>query len=451
MHHYNTDFHEKVKKNPPGKKDYEPTLPVTNSTKDAENVAKFIDDNSTAIDEIHITLDTHHANHIGHASFWENKNPTKYKEWIEYDKENGTYKGWCVDFINDNKGIKEKQENKVKLTEEETKIATRLFNYGLLLFGEQTKDEKIKLLNDRINDVKVPSKEEREGEFLIIKDREKSVKSVTRGWWLDGIDEKVKGKSGEDEKNIYRIEIENIEKQRKEPEAFSTIDCEMVRREVWVPKDESLYDYAIYYTSKLDEKGRFTHTIWPPHCLVGTEGHEVEDKVMNACNRWTKHTLNPVQYVYKGMNLLTENFSAIEAEVPLESDPLTKKNEKFLQKLRDCSKLIVVGQARSHCVRYTVEHIAEDWDEHVWDKASTNRKENSKYDNPQIIIPTDGSSKVAPPDAPDAFKESTNNFINDIKIKKDEKGNVIAKRNIITDKTCDEITTEMFNKNKKGN
>jgi len=249
--------------------------------------------------------------------------------------------------------------------------------------------------------------------------KENQVKNIKD--WLDKLDEKVKDKSIEDKKKVYNEEIKHIENQRKEPDSFATIDCEMVRSEVWVPKDRSLYDYAIYYTSKLEEKGRFTHTIWPAHCLIGTEGHAVEENIRNACNNWTKHTLNSVQYVKKGMNLLTENFSVIEAEVPLESDPTTQKNTDLLEKLRtNCSKLIIVGQARSHCVRYTIEDIVNDWDVNVW---SSNNNNNN---NAQIIIPLDGSSNIY------GFEDSTNEFIN--KLKDPEKN-----RNIITDLKCDQV------------
>ena len=50
------DFHEKKEND-----DYEPTLAVTGSIKDAERVAELIKKYSTSIDEIFITLDTHHV------------------------------------------------------------------------------------------------------------------------------------------------------------------------------------------------------------------------------------------------------------------------------------------------------------------------------------------------------------------------------------------------------
>jgi len=311
----------------------------------------------------------------------------------------------------------EKADPPLKIYEDELKRFEKLrddcgkkFRYGLLLEGEKTKDQKIDYLKERLENNQR-------------KDLEDELRKVTtKGWWLDGLNEKVKGnKSDLELKKIYQDEIESIKKERLEPDAFANIDCEMIRKEVWVPKDDSLYDYAIYYTSELEKKKRFIHTIWPPHCLIGTEGHSVEDEIAKACDFWTKVTLRPVKYEYKGMNLLTENFSAIEAEVPINSDPTTQKNGELLKKLREkCKYLIVVGQARSHCVRYTVEHIVDDWLENVW-KAPRDKEQVPKDQLPQIILPTDGSSCVAPPDAPKAFIGATEEFIKTMKSKTESK------------------------------
>lgn len=57
------DFHEP-------QEDYEkPALPVENSNTDAGNIVKLI--NSDNFDEIHVSLDTHTHNHIGHPGFYE--------------------------------------------------------------------------------------------------------------------------------------------------------------------------------------------------------------------------------------------------------------------------------------------------------------------------------------------------------------------------------------------
>lgn len=36
----------------------------------------------------------------------------------------------------------------------------------------------------------------------------------------------------------------------------------------WYPRDCALEKYVVEYTKKLEDKGKFTLTIWPDHCLV---------------------------------------------------------------------------------------------------------------------------------------------------------------------------------------
>lgn len=62
------------------------------------------------------------------------------------------------------------------------------------------------------------------------------------------------------------------------------------------------------------------------------------------------------------MNNYTEMYSAIEAEVPVPSDPQTQTNKTLVHLLKDSSKVVVCGQAMSHCVNYTTRDILRDWD-----------------------------------------------------------------------------------------
>ena len=52
-------------------------------------------------------------------------------------------------------------------------------------------------------------------------------------------------------------------------------------------------------------------------------------------------------------------YSAIEAEVPIESDPATTVNEELLNALGAAQRLIVCGQATSHCCNHTVRDIVK--------------------------------------------------------------------------------------------
>ena len=75
--------------------------------------------------------------------------------------------------------------------------------------------------------------------------------------------------------------------------------------------------WGIEYTKRLEEKGRFQLCIWPEHCLIGTPGHNVVPEVRDALEEWSDATGKSVEWVEKGQNLLTEMYSALCAEVPV--------------------------------------------------------------------------------------------------------------------------------------
>jgi nicotinamidase/pyrazinamidase len=125
--------------------------------------------------------------------------------------------------------------------------------------------------------------------------------------------------------------------------------------------DESAIDaakYCLEYARRLEAKGRFQICIWPEHCLIGSEGHAMVPCVRQALDEWSVETGASVEFVMKGENLLTEMYSALAADVPV--SPETSFNTKLhASLLKQSDKLLVCGQAMSHCVNYTVRDIVE--------------------------------------------------------------------------------------------
>ena len=116
---------------------------------------------------------------------------------------------------------------------------------------------------------------------------------------------------------------------------------------------------ALFYCEELEREGKYQLYLWPPHCLVGTEGHAlvgaVEEAVLfhsfaRAAQSWT---------VEKGHHPLTENYSVLRPEVLRRHDGgvLAAKDEALLQSLLESDVLLVAGQAASHCVKNTVEDL----------------------------------------------------------------------------------------------
>lgn len=192
---------------------------------------------------------------------------------------------------------------------------------------------------------------------------------------------------------------DDVDFKGEQPADFTVITNEDLLNEKWFPRDCSLKDYVRDYTRKLENSGsgQFKLIVWPDHCLIGSAGHCIQEDIQRAVRDWDiHHYTKSVKHVHKGMNCLTEMYSAIQAEVPIGTDPTTTKNTELLRELRSCRRLFVCGQARSHCVNFTTRHIVDDWVRHHKDP---------KY----LILCSDGCSTVT------GFEQESEAFFNDMR------------------------------------
>jgi len=143
------------------------------------------------------------------------------------------------------------------------------------------------------------------------------------------------------------------------PDAFTIINKEDVEEERWVPRDDVNTPYVLDYIDKLEASGKFKMCIWPEHCIIGSPKHSVTKPIWEAAQSWSKSKNKNITYVHKGQNNLTEMYSALSAEVPLENDVATQYNDELQKQLlpSEDERLLVCGQALSHCVNYTVRDL----------------------------------------------------------------------------------------------
>jgi len=138
---------------------------------------------------------------------------------------------------------------------------------------------------------------------------------------------------------------------------FTAITAAQVRKGDYVPRDAAMLPRALAYIDELERRGRYTLMVWPVHCEIGSWGHNVHPAVKAAYNRWEDSRLAMVQKIGKGSNPWTEHYSAMQAEVPDEDDPATQLNTALIASLDQADMLIIAGEASSHCVKATTEHI----------------------------------------------------------------------------------------------
>lgn len=138
---------------------------------------------------------------------------------------------------------------------------------------------------------------------------------------------------------------------------FTPITAAQVRAGQFAPRLASAVPRVLTYLDALETQGRYTLMVWPVHCEIGTWGHGIHADVLAACGQWQVRQQRAVQHVIKGTNPWTEHYSAIQAEVPDASDPDTGLNARLLAQLDTADVLYICGEASSHCVRSTTEHM----------------------------------------------------------------------------------------------
>lgn len=136
----------------------------------------------------------------------------------------------------------------------------------------------------------------------------------------------------------------------------------------FLPRKTSALPRVRAYLEALEAAGRYTLMAWPTHCEMGSWGHNVHSAVRAAYNRWEESAIGIVKKVAKGSNPWTEHYSAIQAEVPDAEDESTQLNQEFIDLLAGADRVYITGEAGSHCVKATTEHIVANWNPRQLDR-----------------------------------------------------------------------------------
>jgi nicotinamidase-related amidase len=151
-----------------------------------------------------------------------------------------------------------------------------------------------------------------------------------------------------------------INSKGEHPTPFTLISLEDIENGTWQPINPSWTSRMVSYAKTLKDNNRYQLCIWPPHCLIGTWGHNVQTDIMSALHNWERRP-RQVDFVTKGSNIFTEHYSAIQADVPDPEDATTQLNSRLIETLQNADIILVTGQALSHCVKFTVEDIANNF------------------------------------------------------------------------------------------
>ena len=153
--------------------------------------------------------------------------------------------------------------------------------------------------------------------------------------------------------------------QGQHPAPFTTITRTDVEAGRWATTNPNWMERGLAYVRALEKNNRYQLMIWPPHCRIGTWGHSIFPCVSDALLAWEERRLAKVNFLMKGGNLFTEHYSAVVADVPDDADPATRLNTSFLDTVSKADRILVSGEALSHCVANTVTDMGNHFGEAI--------------------------------------------------------------------------------------
>jgi nicotinamidase-related amidase len=156
------------------------------------------------------------------------------------------------------------------------------------------------------------------------------------------------------------------------PAPYTLISSEDVENGVWKFNPQLAYslqideaygqEFLLHYTRKLKEGGKYDLTIWPYHAMHGGIGQALVSAVEEAVFFHSIARLSQPDFQEKGDNPFTENYSVLSPEVLAShvGEGIAEKNVELINKLLNFDAVIIAGQAKSHCVAWTIEDLLKE-------------------------------------------------------------------------------------------
>jgi nicotinamidase-related amidase len=113
------------------------------------------------------------------------------------------------------------------------------------------------------------------------------------------------------------------------------------------------------YTRRLAAGGKYDLTVWPYHAMLGGIGHALVSAVEEAIFFHGVARHSRPEFHVKGDNPLTEHYSVLGPEVTEgpDGDRLGEEEPGFIATLRSFDAVVIAGQAKSHCVAWTIDDL----------------------------------------------------------------------------------------------
>lgn len=114
-----------------------------------------------------------------------------------------------------------------------------------------------------------------------------------------------------------------------------------------------------HYAEQLVGSEKYALTVWPYHSMLGGIGHALVSLIEEAVFFHGMARMSQPNFHVKGSNPLTEHYSVLGPEVIDCPDgrPIAQKDEALVEELLSFDAVIIAGQAKSHCVAWTIADL----------------------------------------------------------------------------------------------
>ena len=125
---------------------------------------------------------------------------------------------------------------------------------------------------------------------------------------------------------------------------------------------KKLQRHAVHYVRKLTERGKYPLMVWPYHSMLGGIGHALVSAVEEALFFHCLARKSQTRFEIKGDNPRTEHYSVLYPEVREgpDGESLLQREGGLLTGLLSFDAVIIAGQAKSHCVAWTIDDLLAD-------------------------------------------------------------------------------------------
>ncbi len=163
-----------------------------------------------------------------------------------------------------------------------------------------------------------------------------------------------------------------VDKNGKHPAPYTEISSNDIRTGKWmvnlavvgrVPGVDYnwLQSYLLDYCTQLERANKFRLTVWPYHAMLGGIGHALVASFHEAIFFHSIARETDIEPETKGGNPLDESYSALRPEILFAmGQPIAQKSTRFIKALMSVDKLYIAGQAKSHCVAWTIADLLEE-------------------------------------------------------------------------------------------